>query len=233
MAGLVDLTKKVAVVLEKRALRPEVKAQVGFAVDVSGSMKDMYRDGTMQEVVNRVQAIATRFDDNQTLDMWNFHNVGFSLPAATPEMFGTYVKQHILSQSNLWGGTSFAPVTALIAEHYFAPKKSAVSILGSLFSRKKAEASDLPVYLIFLTDGDNDDELKTTALLQDLQEKNIYVQFVGVGRGSSFRYVRRMAEAFDHVGFVDFSDPAGTTDEQMYDELLSKEFVDWMNSHAK
>jgi len=227
---LVNLTKKVAVVLEKRGMRPNVKAQVGFAVDISGSMRGLYSNGTMQEVVNRIQAIANRFDDNQTLDMWAFHTKGFELDAAIPAMFGSYVNEHILNHSDLWGGTSFAPVTKLIENHYFGSGKT--NFLGALLGNKKEQSTD-PVYLIFLTDGDNDDEGTTTRMISELAKKSIYIQFVGVGRGSSFKYIRQVAEDFSHVGFVDFSDPSNTSDEQMYEKLLSDEFVRWMNTNAK
>lgn len=228
MSNLVDLTKKVKVVLEKRGMKPNVKAQVGFAVDISGSMQGLYNYGTMQDVVNRIQAIANRFDDNQTLDMWAFHNKGFELESAVPSMFGSYVNDYILSHGDLWGGTSFASVLKMIDEHYFSVGSR--GFLSKLLGGNNKSTN--PVYLIFLTDGDNDDENKTTALINVLTSKNIYIQFVGVGRGSSFSYVKQVAEDYDHVGFVDFSVLNGTSDDQMYEKLLSDEFIRWMNSRV-
>lgn len=232
MNGLVDLTKKVSVILAKRGVRPDVKAQVGFAVDISGSMRHLYQDGTMQNIVNRIQALANRFDDNATLDMWAFHSKGFELEAAVPSMFGSYVNEHIMTHRDLWGGTSFEPVTKLIEQHYFGKSEAApAGFFETLFGKKAevvSEKSTDPVYLIFLTDGDNDDEKAMTQMIFELANSNIYIQFVGVGTGSSFRFVKKQRDAFNHVGFVDFSNPTSVTDEQMYEDLLNEKFVKWI-----
>lgn len=225
MNGLVDLTKKVDVILTKRGVRPDVKAQVGFAVDISGSMKYLYQDGTMQNIVNRIQALANRFDDNATLDMWAFHSKGFELEAAVPSMFGSYVNDYIMTHRDLWGGTSFEPVTNLIKDHYFGA--TATGWFKSLIGKKEEKSTD-PVYLIFLTDGDNDDERVMTQLITELGNENIYIQFVGVGTGSSFRYVKKQRDIFNHVGFVDFSNPTSVTDEKMYEDLLNEKFINWI-----
>ena len=251
MSNLVDLTKKVKVQLEKKGAKPDVKAQVGFAIDISGSMRGLYNNGTMQDIVNRVQALANRFDDNQTLDMWAFHNDVYELIPAVPAMFGNYVNSYVLSLgSKLWGGTSFHPVVSAIQQHYFGPEivkvttsnvKPSTGFFGKLFGKTEIEQktetvlspktnmSTDPVYLIFLTDGDNDDETKTSSIIASLVNENIYIQFVGVGKGSTFRYVKKMASLYDHVGFVDFSDPDEVTDDQMFDELLNPEFIKWIN----
>ena len=233
MSSIVDLTKKVAVVLEKRNLSTDIKAQVGFAIDISGSMQGMYSDGTMQTVVNRIQALANRFDDNQTLDMWAFHTQGFVLEPAVPSMFGSYVKTHVLNHPDLWGGTNFAPVLHMITSHYFGGNilKIAAGFLGGLFSKDIKENTPtltLPVYLLFLTDGDDGNITETRELIKGMARDNIYIQFVGIGHGSNFKFPKGLADEFGHVGFCDFSDISKVTDEQMFESLLSEEFVSWI-----
>ena len=246
---LKKLTEQVSIVLSKKGVAPTVMVQVGFATDVSGSIEGSYLDGTMQNIVNRLQALSNRFDDNQTLDMWAFHNGVIELEPAVPSMFGSYVKDYILSRSDLWGGTSFVPVLEMVRDHYFGGITEkpvtghippATGFFKSIFSSReepkptitesvvKGNGVKLPVYLIFLTDGDNDDTKATDQLISDLQTENIYIQMVGVGRGSTFRFIKGLAAKYDHVGFVDFSDPSKVTDEQMYAALLNDEFVNWL-----
>lgn len=225
---LVDLTKKVKVVLDKKQI-PNTKAQVGFAVDVSGSIEALYRRGTMQSIINRLQAIAMRFDDNETLDMWCFDTAAHELPPATPDLFDEYVNKHIMTKRGIWGGTKFAPALDLINKHYYT-SNTPKGFFGKLFGKSKPVAKELPVYLVFLTDGENSDTKETIALVDELEKHSIYIQFVGVGTGTNFSFIRRLAEEKGHVGFVDFSNPSVVTDEQMFEELLNDEFVNWAKS---
>lgn len=229
MSSLVDLTKKVAVILEKKEIS-NARAQVGFAVDVSGSMRTLYANGTMQEVVNRIQALANKFDDNQSLDMWIFDNGSKELSPATPEMFGNYVENHILTNSSISGGTDFMPVLSDVADHYF-PRPKGIGFLSKLLSSKAEEPiSADPVYLIFLTDGENSDQVASAKLVGELNGENIYIQFVGLGKDANFTFIKKLAKEFDHVGFVDFSHPETTTDDQMFEALLNDKFINWVKN---
>ena len=221
MSSLIDLSKKVSIVLEKRNAI-NIKAQVGFVFDGSISMRKWYK-GIMQEITNRVQAIAVKFDDNQTLDAWMFTTEAFELKPATPGMFGKYVDEYVLPNKGMWGGTNFSPVLRMVRDHYFGGNIASgflKSIVGSV-------GKD-PVYLIFETDGDNGDEEATEEILESLASKRIYIQFVGVGTDTTFEFIQRMAEKYPHVGFVDLSNPTSVSDEQMYEKLLCEEFITWM-----
>lgn len=45
-----------------------VKAQVGVALDISGSMLHLYTSEVMQEYINRILPVALKFDDNGVID---------------------------------------------------------------------------------------------------------------------------------------------------------------------
>lgn len=236
--NLIDLTKKVSIILEKKQLN-NIKAQVGFAIDISGSMQGLYNNGTVQEAVNRVQAVAVKFDDNETLDMWTFNERSQALEGATPSLFGTYVQKHIIGDSKVdkWGGTNYAPVLENIMEHYFsAPAKPASGFFGGLFGKTAPAAPaattvDLPVFVVVLTDGDNDDRDATRRLVKEAQNKNIYFQFVGIGRGTTFSFIRELGDEFGNVGFVAIPDLERTSDDDLYNGLLNDEFVGWAKTH--
>jgi hypothetical protein len=223
-ARLVDLTKKVAVVLEKKQF-PAVKVQVGFAIDVSGSAEGFFRTNVAQEIINRIQALALRFDDNGILDMWAFDDKVIELPEATESMFGSYVEEHILTRHNLWNGTKYASTLLAIQDHYFSAISATKKLFSSIFKKQEEKTTD-PVYLVFVTDGDNQDVTETTKVISALANEKIYIQFVAIGQGSQFKYIKGLAQQFGHVGFVDFSNPSAITDETMLDALLNAEFLE-------
>src|SRR5690606_28089452 len=79
----ISLKKKTAtIVLEKKKLTG-VSARVGVVLDISGSMRKLYKEGVVQDVVERVLAVASQFDDDGELDVWVYDNEFLRLPAAT------------------------------------------------------------------------------------------------------------------------------------------------------
>lgn len=70
----IDLQKKsVKIVLEKKNLTT-VRARVGLVLDITGSMRALYKSGTVQKVVERILAVASQFDDDGLLDVWVYDN---------------------------------------------------------------------------------------------------------------------------------------------------------------
>ncbi|TGV31079.1 VWA domain-containing protein, partial [Mesorhizobium sp. M00.F.Ca.ET.186.01.1.1] len=63
---MISFVKDVQVVLEKKKLQ-QVKARVALVLDITGSMRPYYKNGTVQKVVERILAVASQFDDDQTL----------------------------------------------------------------------------------------------------------------------------------------------------------------------
>lgn len=247
MNNIVNLTKKVDVVLAKRNVPANLKAQVGLAIDISGSMRSLYDNGTVQNTVKRLLAVACRFDDNQSLDAWTFSNFYSELPPATPADFDTYVNEKILQNSKVhkWGGTSYAPVLRAALEQYSGVSTDTPSVagffgkIGGLFGGKPAAPTPaitstlkrVPAYLIQLTDGQNDDRADTIQVIGEAQKNNMYIQFVGIG-GDNFSFIESMADKYPHVGFVGIRDLEAMSDETLYEELLNPEFCTWVRQYA-
>lgn len=117
---LIDLTKKVEVVLDLRKIA-DLKAQVHLTIDGSGSMDYLYRNGTVQKTVDRLSAVAVKFDDNQELDVSIFSSGVNEAEPATPAMFGSYVDQELLRKNLVpFGGTYYVPFINLVVEKYFS-----------------------------------------------------------------------------------------------------------------
>ena len=96
MTSISLLKKTAGVILEKKKLT-NVTARVGLILDISGSMRTLYKNGTVQKVVERILAVASKFDDDGALDVWVYDNEFSRLKSVTERDFGNYVNEYILS----------------------------------------------------------------------------------------------------------------------------------------
>lgn len=218
--------EKVGIVLAKRNILKAPTVRAGMALDISGSTRTMYNNGTMQETVERLLAMAMTFDDNGELDAWTFEN-GFSeLPTITASNLNGYVNNKILNNNSVrkWGGTSYSPVMKEITESYFPAASS--SWMSSVF-KKPAATNNTPAMVMFITDGENDDRKQAAAVLREAQKNNVYWQLVGVGPASYFGFLNEMANELPNVGFVNMQS-LDMSDDELYDQLITDEFCQWV-----
>lgn len=223
-------TELVRIQLEKNNIPNDLVMQVKMILDVSVSFKWAYENGTINELVNRLIPLGMRFDDNASLEAYAFGSQATKTSDITVKDFDSYIDKKFLkdARSVLWGGTAYASALRLLMED-IKPTSAPKSFLGKLFSSKKVEQnSDVPNFVMFITDGDSGDESETERLLAQLAGTKTYVQLIGVGYG--FRFLKRMADKFDHVGFVNFTDISNTGDEEMYKQLLGAELCNWIKA---
>lgn len=198
---------------EKENLSPDTKARVAFVVDISGSMRHAYDQGYVQEVVERIFPIAVNFDDNAEMDAWVFENSFMRMPPMNKENYYGYVKREILDGPCRFGGTEYAPVLEDIAKYYL---------------EENPEPS--PVYVIFITDGDNFDKPKTTKIVTELSNYPIFLQFVGVG-GAGFSYLEQLDDMegryVDNADFFEATYDDFTEENSLYQKLL-QEYPSWL-----
>lgn len=211
----VDLAKKIdlhkenlTVVLSKKGLL-DTKVRVGKAIDKSGSMGLQYEDGTIQDTMERLFAVALKMDDNGLLDVWSFNNGAKRHVEAGMHNIEGYVDANI----NYGGGTSYAPVIRNIVKKYIAE-----------------DPSDLPSLVFFITDGDNDDHSETEQAMIDASQYPIFWQFVGIG-DASFNFLRRLDDmegrVIDNANFFELNDLSHISDDELYDRILG-EFPSWL-----
>ncbi len=218
----------VGIVLAKRNIIKAPTVRVGVALDISGSTKDMYKKGVIQETVDRLLAIAMKFDDNGQIDMWSFTGGFDRLETVSASHYGNYVDQHILGNPEVtkWGSTSYAPVIRDMVRHYYG--NDALAFLGRLFGAKSATVPQ-PAMILLITDGANDDHAKTEEILRACENRNVYFQMVGVGPAREFGFIKQVAGTLPNVGFVNFSS-LDVSDEVIYESLISEEFCSWVKS---
>jgi vWA found in TerF C terminus len=232
--------EKVGIVLAKRGLAKVPPVRVGCALDVSGSAQHFYIGSrVMQETIDRLMAVALKFDDNGELDAWLFHDgVLPQLPTITESDEGTYVDKVILKQRGLWGATNYAPVLNEVMKFYFgenAPAKSG-GMFGGLFGKKTAAAptgtKKDPAMLLFITDGANSDRSATEQVLRNAEANSpVYFNMVGIGDAGNFRFIEEMADKLGNVGFTNLND-LSISDDVLYDKIVNQEFVDWVKKYT-
>jgi len=233
----IELTKraeKVNIVLTKRNLPAAPKMRVAFVTDVSGSAEWMYSRGIIQNTIDRLLAVALKFDDNGEMDVWSFHNNFNRLESASAADEGTYVKNKILPKASLWGGTSYAPVMNDVVNFYFKDEvveKKTGGFLG--FGGKKETTvvskadKNTPALCLFITDGVNDDQARTLEVLRKAVNHPVYWMMVGVGDAKHFTFLEKVADDLPNVGFVNL-ESLDITDERLYEEIINPELVEFI-----
>jgi len=94
--------KKIVVNLVKRSnLDNSQKSQVVLCMDRSGSMDHLYKDNTVQSVIERILPIGLTFDDNGEVDVYFFHDKAIEAVGVTVNNLDGYIKTLMIKASKL------------------------------------------------------------------------------------------------------------------------------------
>ena len=210
--GLVSLAKPLQVELEKRNLQNCV-ARVALVLDMSGSMTGRYRDGVVQDIVNKTLPLAVQFDDDGQLDFWYYGNRPQRMPSVTMQNYMNAVPANWKELMHSIGATNNEP-----------------PVMKEVVSEYKK--SRLPAYVLFITDGGVSNEAKIRKILQEASKYPIFWQFVGVG-GSNYGILERldtMTDRYvDNAGFFALDDFKSVSNSELYGRLLN-EFPAWLDA---
>jgi stress response protein SCP2 len=241
---LLSLTKQAAVSLEKRGLATHT-ARVAICLDISGSMHKLYTDGKIQALAERVLALGMRFDDDASIDCFLFGAEAYEAGSITLDNYKDYVPA-MLRKYRLEGGTYYGKAMAMMRRHYFGSDDP-----------RSAPLADVPVYVMFVTDGATMDERKTRDQLTYASFEPMFFQFMAIGESSHSvdltpgaqpkkRGFAKMAQAardrafalledlddmtgryVDNADFFAVADPANISDDALF-ELLMNEYPGWL-----
>lgn len=205
---LIDMSKGSKIDMTKHV------ARVALAMDYSGSMDHLFDNGSVQKTISRLLPIALKFDDNGELESWLFSTDYKRLEAVTENNFENYVKRVMQRSGMYMGGTYYEPVLSDMVNYY-----------------KNIEPSEIPAFIIFITDGENMDKSNTNRIIRELSEYNIFVQFIGIG-DEDFDYLKSLdklkGRKHDNTGFTAVKDMNKLDDQQLYTEIL-RQYKDWLN----
>ena len=211
----IDLLKRreetFKIILDKK-VNKKIIARVGLVIDISGSMRKLFKEGVVQDVVERIFPIAKKFDDDELLDMWVFASSFNRLVQVNEDNFDTFIEKEVLEKkpSCSWGGTEYNPVMRDVIEYY--------------------KDSKLPAFVIFITDGSNSDKTLTKNTLREASFYPIFWQYIGIGK-EKFDFLERLDELngrfIDNANFFKLNDLQEITDDDLYSRLLT-EFPEWL-----
>lgn len=202
---LVSTVKAATVSLDKRGLGEHV-ARVALIMDTSGSMDHLYRNGTVQAIANRALALGLRFDDNGAVDVFGFDSWAREMGEMDLDNF-----KHVFLNPQYGGGTSYSAAIDIVRRYY------------------AKSMSKVPVYAMFVTDGDAQDPNEAKRSIKDAASEPIFWQFMGVGR-ENFRLLKSLdnlkGRVVDNANFFDAGD-GSMSDDEFYKKMMD-EYPSWV-----
>lgn len=205
---LISLVKPLKNELKKRNLS-DVTARVTLVMDISGSMGPIYRDGTVQLIVNKILPVAIQFDDK--LDFWYYGNTCEHRPAVNLKNYKSAVPGDWFDLMKKLGYGNNEPV-----------------IIRKIIDQYKS--SKLPAYVVFVTDGSVRHSAQIENLLIESSYLPIFWQFVGV-KGSDYGILENLdsmkGRYVDNADFFSIDDFRRVSNEEFYSQLFNK-FPLWL-----
>ncbi|MGV9310855.1 vWA domain-containing protein [Streptomyces sp. NPDC003691] len=217
--GLVGHYRSAGVSLRKHGIEG-LRAAVYLVLDYSGSMKDYYRDGSVQALADRVLGLSVNLDDDGRVPTVFFStDVDAVTEIALDDHHGRVAK--IVAGLGHMGKTSYHLAMDAVIDHYI-----------------DSGATD-PALVIFQTDGGPINKLAAERYLCKSSKLPLFWQFIGFGntRSTQFDFLRRLDElpvpakrAVDNAGFFHAGqDPRQVPDAELYDRMVA-EFPRWLTA---
>lgn len=228
----------------------EVSARVVVAIDYSASMGRMYRDGVVQDLVERVLAMSLAgLDDDGDIQVHFFHSEPFAAEEVNKDTYSGFVDRWTRSRS--MGGTNYLGVidniinesTNVNAASLTPAPPTGKNVRKGLFGRKtvtepvdnstvnlvKASA-DIPTLVLFVTDGESSNQNKIMKRLAAASGLPIFWQFLGLGYTPKFLedLDEMSGRVVDNVGLTSVTDLKTTSDEQFFTEMLDEFMTSWL-----
>ncbi len=217
------------------------KAVVVVELDHSGSMKPLYKNGSVQNFLTRLMPIALKFDDNKELDVLIYSDDFKQIEPITLNNFDNYVENIIKEDDYHYGGTQFAPVLEYTLSKYFGVGvgnydvlkqvnkdllSRVISKLSFLTKKDKFQTSvpdDMPIYVMFLTDGYNSDMDRTCNLIKLSSKYHMFIQIIGIGDLDlcNFKKLSTVGgRMHNNTDFFKMDTLNSLTDEELYNKLM-------------
>lgn len=210
---LVNLTKQAEVSLKKRGL-DEHTARMALVLDISISMDHLYRSGVVQRVTEKALALGSRFDDDGRIDVFVFGVDAQYAGEVGIRDIGGYV-DNLMRRHRLEGGTQYGRAMQSLRQHYF----------GDSGKRQQPLRQALPVYVMFVTDGETQGQELAVAQMLAGSREPLFYKFIGVGR-ERFTFLQKLDDLrgrlIDNADFVQVNDIDRVSDADLYERLIQE-----------
>ena len=233
---LVSLVKSATVSLQKVGLQAH-RAKVCLVLDISGSMGMLYRRGLVQQFAERILALGCKFDDDGDIDVFLFGRNVHHVDPMGLDNFAGFV-QRTIDRHPLEGDTRYGAALEAVRRFYFPD--------GQGGARSKPQRAELPVYVMFVTDGGTSDQALAERQVRWSSHEAIFWQFMGIGKGrksksrklasfadSDFPFLESLDELpgrlVDNANYFSVAAPDEYSDAELYD-LLMTEYPDWLKA---
>lgn len=212
---LVSLVKPLVFELKKKNLESTV-ARVGLVLDISGSMSQRFKNGTVQEIVNKTLPLAVQFDDDGELDFWYYGTTARRMKSVNLDNYMEAVPVDWKRLMMELGGRNNEPtVLKMVVDAYKNTK--------------------IPAYVLFITDGGVNHRKEIQNIITEASHMPIFWQFVGVG-GQNYGILEKLdtmtGRYVDNAGFFALDDFKKVSNEELYARLL-EEFPKWLEDIRK
>jgi len=234
--------------LDKAGVAADIKAELIFDIDVSGSFEHEHEEGTTSTLIERLVPYGMVLDPDGAMDVFTFSNGpshAYRVGTVTPADAEGYILRNVVDRVPGWkGGTTYSYVLEKNLQQFgWLPCDDHQGLAG-LISRFFGEGKKTHTHekkrsiVIFVTDGENDssDERPTMRVLEESQRRgdNVYFLFVGICEHNvDFKFLNAIADRFKNTGVVLIRDLEGfveKSDEEISAELLLPELVAWLKS---
>lgn len=210
--ALVSLAKNAQTAIGQVGLQGQV-ARVALCLDYSGSMRRLYKNGTVQGIAERILALGTQFDDDGEIDVFFFGSTAWYAGTLNLEDYEGGIDR--LVEGKQLGTTNYAGAVDLVVKKSFARQ--------GLFGKRPSR--DVPVYVAFITDGEPDSRPAAEAAFRRASKDPVFFQTVGVGAGS-FSFLEQVDDLqdrqVDNVGFMKVADPKRIDDAGLFAGMLNE-----------
>ena len=221
------LKTKVDIVIKKKDIS-NVVARVALVLDISGSMMRQYGSGAVQAFLERIVPVASRLDDDKTLDVWFFGSTFKRTKSVKEANVDGYIQEECGEKKR---SLLILKTPSLMKELGFGNNEPPV-IRDVIKKYTQEKPSKLPTFVVFLSDGGVIDEQGIKKAMVDAAKYPIFWQFVGLA-GSSYGILERLdtmsGRLVDNADFFHVDDLGKITDEQLYERLLN-EFPSWLKA---
>lgn len=224
--ALVSLVKQARVSLDKTGLRDH-RAKVALCLDISGSMLLLYKSGQVQAFAERILALACLFDDDGSIDVFLFGAVAHNVGAMSLDNFHGFIAE-LREKYPLESRTQYGKAIEMIRRFYFPDVPTRMS--NNQMDNKTPTQADLPVYVMFVTDGSTDDKDFSQRQIRMASYEPIFWQFMTIG-GGQFEFLQQidtMTDRYiDNASFFNVAEPKQLPDGELYERLVG-EYPGWV-----
>ncbi|WP_411134647.1 VWA domain-containing protein [Streptomyces sp. C10] len=215
--ALVSLYKSAGSTLDKHGLATQ-RAAVYLVLDRSGSMRNYYKDGTVQNLAEQALGLSAHLDDDATVPVIFFStDIDGTAEIDLTNYEGRIEELH--AGLGHMGRTNYHWAINAVVEHY------------------KKSGATAPAFVIFQTDGAPTSKPAAEKALCEAAGLPIFWQFIGFGDpdAKGFDFLRKLDDlavpekrAVDNAGFFHAGrDPRSLSHDALYQQLMV-EFPEWL-----